>query len=80
MNESRRNRLVSVGMALLVPLALFLLFQRVGETMSHINTFYLLSAAGLALSILGLRISNAVVTSGLFYGGALTVLANYYLN
>lgn len=90
MNQNRCNLLLKVGLALLLPVTI----EQGAVMMGHRgvapkNLFYAVNLTGVVMAAVGLNVAAAiglnvvvppVLAAGLFYGGTIAVIKNYYDN
>lgn len=80
MNDDRRGKLVAVAIALLLPLTIDEGVGMVGRNMAPRVQFYTTVVCGAVAVAVGMKAAAPVLASGLFFGGILTIVRNYYYN
>jgi len=82
MYDGQRKKVLAAAIALLIPLATHEV-MRVVATHFHLSLqtmFYLVTALGAVILTAGIKTTVPVLTSGLFFGGVLTIANNYRLH
>lgn len=80
MEDHRRNKLIAVGVAILLPIAVTRGVSLFVTTATAMAAFYCVVGIGAIAAFLGARCSVAGCNSGFFWGGLLTVVLHYYNN
>ena len=80
MNEVRRGRLITVAIAALLPLTIEQGAMLLSHDMPTKNLFYGVTLAGAGAIVAGTQLAAPILGSGLFFGGLITVIRNYYKN
>jgi hypothetical protein len=80
MDDSRRGKLVAVAIALLLPLTFEQSVYVFGRQATPRAQFYAITACGAVAIAVGMKAAVPILCSGLFFGGVLTIVKNYYYN
>lgn len=80
MNESRRSRLIVVAIAALIPLTIEQGTRLLSVDMPQKTLFYGVTLAGAGCVAIATQLAAPILSSGLFFGGLVTVIRNYYSN
>ena len=82
MNESYQRRVLSATIAFLIPLTVDPIMQMIGSSyqIPQLAIFCYAIAVGALLITSGIKTCIPALSKGLFFGGILTIIYNYYLH